>query len=423
MIPNILLQKGYKLEKTHKTGGQSNTFIISKDEKLCLLKTPKETKISTERKFRFKIEAEALKMMNGYGVPKVLEYSIEDDIFIIMEYINAETLHESISQKPFEKQIAETIFMKLLDTLEKAHNLGLFHRDLKPDNILLLTVNNELIPIIVDFGICWLKKDIDQFKTPTNVELGNRFLRLPELTKGVKLATPISDITFLVGILYYMITGYHPNILLNENMEMPHQRTNVKDIFELEINRQFKYFFDRGFSYNLLTRFQTVEETRKYYKEIHNIPTNMTNLDKAKQQIEDLFNTDQIKKVEELMALLRQVHQTFLEAFRSSLATNLIYAGNGPNANIPDKSVRTSMFLLKRETTHPQVNFSVLSKFDKDYLNITTEFVVNSILVDTLVHSISEKNKLHDNFVTLAKKCSYECMLALEKKFKEMYFS
>ncbi len=66
---------------------------------------------------------------------------------------------------------------------------------------------------------------IHHSKLKKGVELGNRFLRLPELSKGTDVTVSSSDITFLVGILFYLVTNQHPHILLNEDGLQPHKKT------------------------------------------------------------------------------------------------------------------------------------------------------------------------------------------------------
>lgn len=217
MLP-LKLQQKYTLLKEYAQGGQSQTILVQKEDKKYIVKIPKASSLSKERKFRLEREIKALELMNGFGVPKLYDYSIEDEVYIVMDFIPGLTLNEYIDKKSIYLESAVSLVILLCEIIEKAHNIGLFHRDLKPDNIIIEEQSDN--PIIIDFGICWLNDNLS-FKTKKGIELGNRFLRLPELSKGTDITVSSSDITFLVGILFYILTKHQPYILLNEDGLQP----------------------------------------------------------------------------------------------------------------------------------------------------------------------------------------------------------
>ena len=98
------------------------------------------------------------------------------------------------------------------------------HRDVKPDNIILAD-DDPGRPVLLDFGLSFRKgSDID-FETEHGQEVGNRFLRLAELSAGSFLKhDERSDLSFAAGILFYLLTGEPPYILQDANGRLPHQR-------------------------------------------------------------------------------------------------------------------------------------------------------------------------------------------------------
>ncbi len=312
MLPNSIKNK-YSLVRDYKAGGQSQTFLISSTDVLYILKKPNSNNLSKERKFRLKREVEALKLLDGHGVPKLIDADVDKDIYIIMEYIKGKTLTEYVGGKPLNFNKAIVLFEKLISVMDRAHKIGLFHRDIKPDNIIIRDETED--PVIIDFGICWLKNEDDDFKTKANIELGNRFLRLPELSRGSNVTVSTSDVTFLVGILFYMLSGEAPNILLNENGEMPHQRHNIHIGKLLKEHRGLSYIFDKGFAYDISLRYQTITELNKAMENLNNRLDN-TGYD-IQEELKAVLNDSFFVKQKERIELIKNLHQVFLGAFHS----------------------------------------------------------------------------------------------------------
>lgn len=93
---------------------------------------------------------------------------------------------------------------------------------MKPDNVILRNgVYSD--PVIVDFGMAWAASDEERQETSLGRELGNRFIRLPELSAGRNIRDPRSDLTFLVALLFFMISGIRPRLLEDEQRQKPHE--------------------------------------------------------------------------------------------------------------------------------------------------------------------------------------------------------
>ena len=89
---------------------------------------------------------------------------------------------------------AISFYMEFLKTIECCHNNGIIHRDIKPDNIMLKQGNLDDF-VLIDFGLSFNLED-DDGCTPTNQQLGNRFLILPELVSGTSQQKKIIGIRF-----------------------------------------------------------------------------------------------------------------------------------------------------------------------------------------------------------------------------------
>ena len=109
----------------------------------------------------------------------------------------------------------------------------------------------------------WSNSDDDGLHTDVGQELGNRFLRVPDLAAGRDRQDPRIDLVFVVGILFYLLTGKAPRVLADERMRPPHVALEaaipgaVKSAFEWD---QVRRLFDVGFHPSIDFRFQSVDE-------------------------------------------------------------------------------------------------------------------------------------------------------------------
>lgn len=102
----------------------------------------------------------------------------ENGIFILMDYINGMTLEDKISKEPsffFKKKNLEKLFLQLLDGISALHKENVAYIDLKPDNIIITQISNDVR--IIDLGFC--------FADGSSQTIGyNEMFAAPELKKG-----------------------------------------------------------------------------------------------------------------------------------------------------------------------------------------------------------------------------------------------
>lgn len=160
-------------------------------------------------------------------IPRVTENDIVG-LYILMEYINGKTLHDSILD---DRTVIENmkIIIKLLDTIQVIHTNGFVHRDIKPQNIVMRkTGNNTTEPVIVDFGLVYT---VDRFTGTINVTnvKGSLPYLAPELRDNYygKISNKVDMYAF--GLTVYQIltkdngfiscaNGWHEYIQSNPNI-------------------------------------------------------------------------------------------------------------------------------------------------------------------------------------------------------------
>ena len=157
---------------------------------------------------RFFLEAKAAGRLLHPGIVALFdvgEHPDTSDPYIVMEYIEGQTLRELIASngKKLPVDDALRIAQQLAEALDYAHTQGVVHRDIKPANIL---ITKEGQAKISDFGIAQL--DLTHMTLPGRV-LGTPAYMSPEQLEGEQVDGR-SDLFSLGAILYTSVTGYRP---------------------------------------------------------------------------------------------------------------------------------------------------------------------------------------------------------------------
>ncbi|MBZ5567026.1 MAG: protein kinase [Acidobacteriia bacterium] len=167
-----------------------------------------------ELKERLKREARNISRLAHPHICTLLDIGSEADCdFLVMEYLEGETLAQRLLRGVLPLDEALEIAIDVADALDKAHRLGVVHRDLKPGNIMLTASGTKLL----DFG---LAKDVRPktadangetvaFATAPGVVWGTTPYMSPEQTRGLEVDSR-SDVWSLGVVLYEMLTGRMP---------------------------------------------------------------------------------------------------------------------------------------------------------------------------------------------------------------------
>ena len=266
-------EKTWKIIEKLGEGGQAITHkvqSISNPSNLGAMKVLKGTSKPQARQ-RMAIEVASLKALNTAegGVPAVLEHNTEqsDDVdirlYVVMNLIVGDTLKQLIERDGrLQLDIAIGFTIRLCTIVKYAHNAGVLHRDIKPDNIIVRDIETYDL-VIVDYGISF-NKLFDTEITRTSDGFRNNFLDLGETSvPGGNQRDERSDITAICAILYFCLTGTKPVHLVDGDGKLPHQRPN-SGIDSLGIDSAkastLHEFFDRAFQPLVDNRFQSIDE-------------------------------------------------------------------------------------------------------------------------------------------------------------------
>lgn len=224
---------------------------------------------ATERRMRMHREVQALLNLNIPGVPRIIESNAHHfadksyELFLAAEFVDGESLSAAVGADTITPEMALQIVRDICAVLASAHNQRIYHRDIKPDNVVLEAASGRTY--LVDFGMAYLEDPNDELATENRIEVGNRFLRLPEFSSGFDRDNKRdrrSDVTFCVGLLFYMLTKFNPTVLQDENGVRPHERPRARTML-LATGCNYERLlslFDTGFQSDIAKRFQSVEE-------------------------------------------------------------------------------------------------------------------------------------------------------------------
>lgn len=155
---------------------------------------------------RFRNESKAIALLSHPNIVRIYDVSFGDQIqYIVMEYIDGINLKQYIEQQGAIRTQETLHFMtQILSALELAHQNGIIHRDIKPQNILLLRDGTIKV---TDFGIARFLQNETQ--TMTDKTIGSVHYISPEQASGHRI-TDKADIYSTGVMLYEMITGELP---------------------------------------------------------------------------------------------------------------------------------------------------------------------------------------------------------------------
>ena len=199
----------YEIQEIIGVGGMAVVYKAydNQENRTVAVKILKEEFISNEEFLRrFKNESKAIAMLSHPNIVKVYDVSFGDLIqYIVMEYIEGITLKECIeTEGSLRWKDAVHFAVQILKGLQHAHDKGIVHRDVKPQNIMVL---DDGTIKVTDFGIARFARS-DQ-RTITDKAIGSVHYISPEQARGEKTDEK-ADIYSVGVMLYEMLTGKLP---------------------------------------------------------------------------------------------------------------------------------------------------------------------------------------------------------------------
>src|SRR3954465_82918 len=225
-----LLSGRYRLDAQIGTGGMSTVyraFDTVLERRVAIKVMHRETATDSDQLERFRREARAVAQLNHPHIVTVIDAAEDDGApYIVFEYVEGETLKDRIRRHgrlPIQESIAYAI--EVARALGVAHERGIVHRDVKPQNVL---VDEEGSAKVTDFGIA---RTLDQEGlTADGRVLGTTDYVSPEQAPGHPVPGQ-SDLYSLGIVLFEMLTGDVPFTGDNQvAVAMKHVREQLPDV-------------------------------------------------------------------------------------------------------------------------------------------------------------------------------------------------
>lgn len=209
----------YKILKLIGHGGMGQVYLVEQLRPIhrrLALKVLSFQKVSASSVARFEIERQTLALLNHPSIARIYDGGTIDGFFpyFVMEYVEGKSLDELLRESPPDFHARIQLFLKICDAIRHAHQKGLIHRDLKPSNILVESVDDQLSPKVIDFGLAkWLGEDLGGMNHDSGEirVIGTLPFVSPEQLQNAAQSPDVrSDIYSLGTILYLLIAGATP---------------------------------------------------------------------------------------------------------------------------------------------------------------------------------------------------------------------
>lgn len=199
----------YEIRELVGVGGMANVYRaydVIEDRVVAVKILRDEYAQNEEFLRRFKNESKAISVLSHPNIVKIYDVSFSDRLnSIVMEYVDGITLKEYIEQQrvlPYREALHFTV--QILRALQHAHSKGVVHRDIKPQNIMLMSDGTIKV---TDFGIARFARS--ESRSLTDKAIGSVHYISPEQASGAP-SDARSDLYSVGVMLFEMLTGKLP---------------------------------------------------------------------------------------------------------------------------------------------------------------------------------------------------------------------
>lgn len=249
------------VERPLSGGGQGVTSLVyeiggSNDERFVL----KELKHDDgHARQRFAAELRALKALDHPNILRIVDFASESEPpWYVSEFCAGHGLDKAVL-KDIPVPARLQIFLDVCAGLAAAHENGITHRDVKPENVLLKSSGGPAV--LGDFGICWFVEADDERLTVANEDIGSSFCRAPELFDGpAETVLPSSDVYCLGKLLYWLLAGMGGRTGRLRAEEFERDGKNLVTLFDDSGYEHINAILRRMIVEDPLARFATAKE-------------------------------------------------------------------------------------------------------------------------------------------------------------------
>ena len=265
----------YELLELIGVGGMADIYKardITEDRVVAVKILKTEFAASEDFMRRFRNESKAIALLSHPNIVKIYDVGFTEKLqFIVMEYIDGINLSEYISKQGVLKWKDVVHFtMQILKALQHAHDRGIVHRDIKPQNVMLLADGTIKV---MDFGIARFNRETD--KTMSEKAIGSVHYISPEQARG-DVTDERSDIYSIGIMMYEMLTGKKPfDGDSPVAIALMHMQSNAKKMSDINnsIPEGLEEITEKAMQKEPSKRYQTAGEMMKDIEEFKQNPS------------------------------------------------------------------------------------------------------------------------------------------------------
>jgi serine/threonine protein kinase/Tfp pilus assembly protein PilF len=209
----------YRIESKLGTGGMAEVYLAEDtklDRKVAIKFLPVDFETDELARKRLIREAKAAAKLDHPNICAIHEIAeVDGRSFIVMQYVEGETLASRLERQVLEPQEASEIASQVADALAEAHSRGIIHRDIKPQNV-MITPRGQVK--VLDFGLAKLFEVEDRGPIDRSAEMllsvpglivGTAYYMSPEQARGLTVDAR-ADLFSLGVMMYECVTGKRP---------------------------------------------------------------------------------------------------------------------------------------------------------------------------------------------------------------------
>ncbi|MCS6915641.1 MAG: serine/threonine protein kinase [Myxococcota bacterium] len=208
-LVGTVLDRRYRIERCIGSGGTGVVYAawhLNLERPVAIKMLHRAFLDRPEQVEQFRLEAQVMGMIGHDCVVSVLDfrYSSEGIPYIVMELLRGEPLSARLRRGPLEMVEVAALFPPLCEALAQAHDRGIVHGDLKPDNLMLEPREEGEILKMLDFGTAWLTSGL---KAKPALSGTLHYLAPERLESDIAVPDQRADIFALGAILYECLSG------------------------------------------------------------------------------------------------------------------------------------------------------------------------------------------------------------------------
>ncbi|MBZ0186233.1 MAG: serine/threonine protein kinase, partial [Candidatus Obscuribacterales bacterium] len=261
----------YKAIRQLGSGG-SGTVYLARDRllnklvavKLLIMLEPKQL-------IAFQEEARATSSLSHSFIVGLLDFGVTAGAvpYMVLDYVPGASLEEVLKErKRLDWQVCQKIFVQVCEALEFAHDHGILHRDITPQNIILHEVvdkKDEFAVRIIDFGIASaMRSDENEGSQKQEAVIGAPLYMSPDLARGLVYDSR-SEVYCLACVLFEALSGNPPYVgetpLLTLNMHAEAEIPRLSELVE-NLSSDFDEVFFRALAKDPDDRMESIAEFR-----------------------------------------------------------------------------------------------------------------------------------------------------------------